>query len=107
AIGVLAGASLADGTFTLKNAIPLTISGPVTAPLIAITATESLVVRDGVVITTNGIGRATQGLGGKMSDGEINSFSGYTAGSFLEVTSAAGAASIATGNITVLPFSAA
>jgi filamentous hemagglutinin family protein len=108
AIAMLSGATLAGGTFTLNNAIPLTITGPVSAPLFGITAGGSLKVADGVVLTTNGRPRADQGLDGFLTDAQINDFTPGDKASFLAVKAMPGIEPrIDTGSIAVAPFSVA
>lgn len=106
AIATLVGASLADGTFTLNNTAPLAISGPVTARLFGITAAGSITVGDGVAFTTDGLDRSAQKIDVKLTDPQIAALTTSQLGSFLAIAGGGGPGKIATGNITVAPFSA-
>ena len=106
AITTLASAILADGTFTLNNAAPLTITGPVTARLLGITATGALKLSDGVLITTDGLDRVLQKVDGKLTDSQIAALKTADLGSFLAVTPSGGApGKIETGSVAIAPFS--
>jgi hypothetical protein len=105
-IGTLVGAVLANGSFLLNNAAPLTVSGPVTARVLGITAAGSLKLSDGVAITTDGKPRTEQGVSSTLTPAQIAALATPDLGSYLAVTSSFGAqAKIETGKITVAPFS--
>jgi hypothetical protein len=107
AIGTLAGAILANGNFLLNNAAPLTISGPLTARTLGITAADTLRVSDGVSIVTDGLPRIDQGVSNTLTDPQIAKLTTTGLGSHLAVTSSFGApAKIDVGKINVMPFSA-
>ena len=106
AIGTLGSASLADGTFTLNNATPLTIAGPVTARLLGITAAGSITIANGVAFTTDGLGRVAQKIDSKLTDPQIAALTSSQLGSFLAIAGGGGPGKITIGNVTVAPFSA-
>ncbi len=105
-IATLVSANLADGRFSLNNAAPLAIAGPVTARLFGITAAGSITVADGVAFTTDGLDRGAQKIDAKLTDPQIAALTTSQLGSFLAIAGGGGPGKISTGNITVVPFSA-
>ena len=106
AIGTLVGATLADGNFLLNNVAPLTVSGPVTARVLGITAADNLKLSDGVAIITDGKPRTAQGVSNTLIPPQIAALPTAGLGSYLAVTSSLSTpGDIYTGKITVAPFS--